>query len=465
MLKLTRRALLSSGAHAVIGLGAGAYAGFSRAASFNDEILVYVFLRGGIDGCNVVVPLGKDHEYYTLMRPTLALPTSGTGAVLPLGNSGFGFNAAAAPLRDLYNSGHLAVVLAAGTPTSIASRSHFDAEKYIELGTPGLVNTATGWLHRHFDAMANQLNQYPPSILLPILALRSTPPASLLGNNAVLTVYSPESFRLDNAYWRWSREGAGQPDQGYMQLELLKDVYAAGSDSVTLAGRQALTAEAILFDRYNPNYTGSGTIPYPADDNFAKNLRDIAQLIKLNLGLRIATADYDGWDTHEGENDGNYFNDQVSSLSRSLAAFFDDINRTAGVADRVTVIVQSEFGRRVYEDFNRGTDHGNGNFMLALGKQVNGGKLYGVWPGLYPGEEWVNYANPKNGSFDPELFQGALNTTTDFRRALSDYLMTRYPYTASTLNYVFPGYSGFQTMGLFKANAAPGDSLFSSGFE
>ncbi|MEZ5591503.1 MAG: hypothetical protein R3F53_12650 [Gammaproteobacteria bacterium] len=117
-------------------MGAG-FNAWAAPANENDQLLVYIFLRGGIDGCNVVLPLGNDYAYYALMRPGLAIPDSGTGSALPLGNSGFGLNPAAAPLLDLYNSGLMAVINATGTPNDIASRSHFDAEKYIELGHPG----------------------------------------------------------------------------------------------------------------------------------------------------------------------------------------------------------------------------------------------------------------------------------------------------------------------------------------
>ncbi len=123
-------------------------------------------------------------------------------------------------MLDLYNAGHLAVVQAVGTPDDIASRSHFDAEKYVELGTPGLGWNTSGWLHRHFQSMSTTLGLYPEEIFLPIIAFRNTPPASLLGNNSTLTVWSPADFKLDNAHWRWNVE-----DTGYMQLDMLPEIY------------------------------------------------------------------------------------------------------------------------------------------------------------------------------------------------------------------------------------------------
>ena len=438
------------------------------ASHHNEEILVHIFLRGGIDGFNVIVPLGdKDHEYYSIMRPVLAIADSGTGSTLPIGSEPFGFNPKAAPLKDLYDAGHLAIVQATGTPNPIASRSHFDAEKYIELGTPGSVGTSTGWLHRHFFSMSSTLGLYPDEIFLPIVSLRNNPPVSLLGNSSVLTVWSPGDFKLDNAFWRWNIQEADWPDKGFMQLDLLPEIYALSDDEVTHAGNQALAAEAILRTSFKNDYTGNGSIAYQ-DNQIGNQLRDVAQMIKLDLGTRLFTLDYYSWDTHAAQDVAENYDDLLDYLSRAVAAFFDDLNSSAGTfTDRTTVIIQSEFGRRLFENNSRGTDHGSGNFMLVLGKQVNGGKVYGSWPGLYPGtaNDWVDYANPKNGSIEPELFEGALSVTTDFRRVLSEYLQVRAQHTTLTLDYVFPGYSGYTPMGIFKSLDEKPDMIFRGDFE
>lgn len=442
--------------------------GFAGTA-YNEEILVYIFLRGGIDGLNVVVPLGeKDHEYYSVMRPNLGVPDAGTGSALPIAEEPFGFNPIAAPIKELYDAGHLAIIQATGTPDPIASRSHFDAEKYIEMGTPGLVGTTTGWLHRHFLSMAQTLNLYPTEILLPIVALRNIPPVSLLGNTSALTFDSPESFRIDNAFWRWNfLDPDWQGEKGYMQLEMLPDIYNLSSDEVTFAGHQALVAEEIIRTNYDPQYSSSGSIPYQRG-SISKQLSDLAQIIKLDAGTRIFALDYGGWDTHAGQDQADGYDYLLDTLCRALAAFFDDLNKSGGsYADRTTVIVQSEFGRRAFQNNSIGTDHGNGNIMLVLGKKVNGGKIYGDWPGLYPGtaDEWVNYANPKNGSTEPELFEGALATTTDFRRVLSEYLQARCQHNTGSLGFVFPDYSGFTPMGIFNPLIDNSDVIFSGGFE
>jgi uncharacterized protein (DUF1501 family) len=441
--------LASTAVPAVLASGTG-----HAAAKPNEDILVYIFLRGGIDGLNVVVPLDdKDHEYYSIMRPTLAVPDAGTGAALPIGSEPFGFNPLAAPMKELYDAGLLAVVQAVGTPDSIASRSHFDAEKYVELGTPGNVGTPSGWLHRHYLNMTGNLGQYPDEILLPIIAFLNNPPTSLLGNTAALTFDDPSSFRLDSAHWRWNLES---PDfggeKGYTQLELLSAIYGVGNDRVSQAGAQALIAEDVLRTRYDPEYQSAGPIGYEGDYMGSK-LRSVAQLIKMGNGTRIYALDYQNFDSHAFQDNPDAFDNLLDYLARALVGFFDDLeNSPGGLADRVTVILQSEFGRRAFQNSNNGTDHGNGNILIAVGKTVNGGKLYGQWPGLYPGTEdgWVDYANPKNGSTEPELFQGALATTTDFRRVLADYLVRRCAYNTTALQTVFPSYAGYTTMNLFE---------------
>ncbi len=460
---MKRRNFIKNSALGSIAAGAFATHASRAGPAFNEEILVHIFLRGGIDGCNLVVPLGEwDHEYYTIMRPMLRIPDSGPGAALQIGAEPFGFNPVAEPLLDLYNNGDLAIVQAAGTPDNIASRSHFDAEKYVELGTPGSVGTLSGWLHRHFFAMAETLGLYPEEIFLPIVAFRNNPPASLLGNHSALTVSEPGAFKLNNAFWRWAVN-----ETGYMQLEMLPEIYGVSGDEFSHAGGQALAAEAILRTSFDENYTGSGSLPYGVNQ-IANRLSDVAQLIKLDLGTRIFTIDYHNFDSHADQDNPENYDDLLANLSIALAAFMDDLEQSGGsYADRTTVILQSEFGRRAFENFSSGTDHGNGNLLMAIGKPVNGGKIYGDWPGLYPGtaDGWVDYPNPKNGSTEPELFQGALATTTDFRRVLSEYLEARCEHTATTREAVFPGYDGYSPMGLFESLGGSPEIIFENSFE
>ena len=460
---MKRRQFLKAGGAGAVAAGAALGSTALAAVPDNEEILVFIFIRGGIDGCNFVVPLDdNDHEYYSIMRPTLAIPDSGTGAALQIGAHPFGFNPVAGSLMNLWDAGHLAIVHAAGTPNDIASRSHFDAEKYMELGTPGSVGTLSGFLHRHFYSMAETLDLYPDQMTVPIMAFRNTPPASLLGNNSVLSVYSPTDFRLDNAHWRWAVD-----DDGYMQLDMLPAAYAAGSDAVSHAGSQALIAEQILRTQFDRRYEGDGAIPYERN-SIANRLKDVAQLIKLDLGTRIFALDHGNFDSHTQQDAPNNYDNKIEDLANALEAFLDDLEQSGnGYADRVTIILQSEFGRRLYENVTAGTDHGNGNIMMAIGKKVNGGQFYGDWPGIYPGtaDGFVTYANPKNGSEEPELYQGALSVTTDFRRVLSEYLERRCQHTSETLEFVFPGYSGYSPMGIFQPQDASDEVIFSHSFE
>ncbi len=377
---MKRRQFLKTGALGTLAGGSILSSDLQAANYYNEEILVHIFLRGGIDGLNLIVPIGdKDHEYYSLMRPKLAIQNA-----IQLGATEFGLNPKAAALKDLYDAGDLAVVHATGSPNDIATRSHFDAEKYIELGTPGLVGTTTGWLHRHFTAMSGVLDKYPDEIFLPIVALRNNPPVSLLGNNSVLTVWSPGGFRLDNAHWRWD---VASENPGYKQLDMLPEIYALSDDEMSHAGTQALAAESILRSSFDGDYNGSGNLPYP-DDRIADQLKDVAQMIKLIPGTRTFTLDYGGWDSHAGQDVPDTFDNPLEGLSNALAAFMDDLHKSGGsYADRTIVIIQSEFGRRLYENYSAGTDHGSGNMMLVIGKNVRGGKMYGDWPGLYPGTE------------------------------------------------------------------------------
>ncbi|HET6566055.1 MAG TPA: DUF1501 domain-containing protein, partial [Xanthomonadales bacterium] len=322
--------------------------------------------------------------------------------------------------------------------------------------------TTSGWLHRHFLAMADTLGSYPDEIFMPIVAFRNNPPASLLGSTSTLSVYSPSAFKLNNAHWRWAVN-----DVGYMQLEMLPVAYGIGNDEFSQSGSQALAAEAILRTSYQQNYTGAGTLPY-GDNSIGDRLSDVAQLIKLDLGARIFTLDYHNFDSHTNQDNPDNYDNLLANLANGLAAFMNDLEQSGGsYADRTVVIIQSEFGRRLYQNISAGTDHGNGNLMLVLGKSVNGGAIYGDWPGLYPGTQdgFVNYPNPATGSTTPELFQGALATTTDFRRVLSEYLDRRCEHTPATLATVFPGYSGYSPMGIFQGLEPEPEMIFVNSFE
>ncbi len=410
------------------------------AAGHNEEILVVVFLRGGMDGLNVVMPLGgADRGYYEAARPNLKVPASGTGAALSL-NGVFGIHPAAAPLHALYQDGKLAVVLAAGLDE--ANRSHFDAQEYMERGTPGDRTTATGWLTRHFASARN----LPDEIVMPSLSVGSTQATSLLGDNDAVNLSDVDRFNINNGPWQW-RDA---------QRVALRHFYTGETTWLHTTGLQALDAMDIIELNTAGAYTPANGAVYP-ESSFGDALMVVAEMVKSDLGVRVAALDVGGWDTHNGQGDGSggEFAGLVGNLADGLAAFYTDLDG-AGASNstqRLTVVVQSEFGRRLVQNADRGTDHGHGNVMMVLSGNANGG-VHGQWPGLGPGQ----------------LFDNAdVAVTTDFRRVFSEILIRRMG--NNHLGYVFPGYSGYAPLGVVGGVDIPpdysagADGLFADGFE
>ncbi|MCH9648693.1 MAG: DUF1501 domain-containing protein [Deltaproteobacteria bacterium] len=404
----------------------------------NEEILVVLFLRGGMDGLNFMPPLGgTDRGFYEAARPTLRVPTSGPGSALQLGTSDFGLHPSAAPLFDLYQSGHLSLVQAVGQTE--ANRSHFDAMQYIELGTPGLRSTPTGWLARYLATASN----LPQEVIVPSLSVGDLQTTSLLGNFETLNMNSPDNYNLQIGPYQWRSA----------QRTALRKLYSGGGSWLHNSGLQSLNSldviELNVTDDYEP---GNGAV-YP-ETSFGEHLQVIAQMIKLELGLSVATLDLGGWDTHNGQGagSGGFFATLVDELSRGLAAFYTDLDGSGAsdYASRLTVVVQSEFGRRLGENADTGTDHGHGNVMMVLGGNTVGG-IHGAWPGLDPGQ----------------LFDGVdLDASTDYRQVLSEILIRRM--CNPNLATIFPGYSGYSPLGVVTGPDLPpvtGQAIFSDGFE
>lgn len=418
MIHPTRRGFLQGG------LAVAAY-GLARpsrlAAAGRPDTLVVVFLRGGMDGLSLVPPIsGSDRTLYEAARPTLSVPLTGDGAALGL-DGGFGLHPAAAALMPLWDSGRLAVVHATGMhdPT----RSHFEAQDYLELGTPGDKTVGSGWLHRHL-ATSNGL---PAEIVIPALASGSLQPMSLLGSGETLTLDDPEHFSFSTGPWRWND----------LQHGVLAALYAGGTSPVHAAGTQSIDSVDIVRTHVTGDYVPAGGAVYAADEAGAR-FELAAQMLALDLGIHVVTIDVGGWDTHEsqGNADGGTFAGLVGSVSSGLAAFQADMD-ARGLADHLTVVVMTEFGRRMDENADQGTDHGHAVPMLLLGDNVIGG-LHGQWPGLEP----------------QQLFEGVdLEVTTDFRRVLSEVLIARL--ANDRIDQVFPGYQGYQPLGVVAGSGAP----------
>lgn len=381
------------------------------------DILLIIFLRGGFDGLNAVPVLGgTDRAAYESHREDIAVPLTGDNALIPLDNT-FGLHRSAEPLYDLYQDGMLAIVHATGLPSD--TRSHFDAMKEMELGTPGYKNSHTGWLARHLQSG----NLVAQNSTIPALSVGSLQPTSLVGSADAVGMNSPDDFEF-SGHWRYAA----------LQRAALRNMYS-GVEWIDSLGTRTLDAVDLL-ELGNPgSYDPANGAEYP-NGSFGRNLQSVAQMIKMQLGMRIATIDLGGWDTHDsqGNDGGGYFFNHLQALASGLNAFYTDLNGGAEGTNnghRVTAVVMSEFGRSLKQNGSRGTDHGHGNVMFLLGNQVKGGKVYGSWPGLG--------TNPDGTS---QLYDGRdLAITTDYRQVLSEVLIRRF--ANPNLGVVFPGYTDY----------------------
>ncbi|HMN27274.1 MAG TPA: DUF1501 domain-containing protein [Caldilineaceae bacterium] len=419
MFEISRRGFMVGCSAAIAAMVGGriSYVAFGSAdAEPNQEILVTVFLRGGMDGLSAVFPIdGPDRGFYETSRENIAIPLTGDSAALPL-SSLFGMHSAGAPLLPLYQAQKLAIVHAAGLTSD--TRSHFDAMQYMELGTPDSKSATSGWLTRHLESAGN----LPPEIIMPAMAAGNLSPTSLAGSKEAIGMTSPGSFSL-NQHWYY----------GPWMRRTLRDMYA-GDTWLHAAGQKTLNAVDVVELGKPGQYTPANGAEYPGG-SFGDNLKAIAQIIKMQLGLRVATVDLGGWDTHEYQcdNGSGYFNQRFGELARGLAAFYTDLTG-AGPTDhtsRLTIVVMSEFGRTFKQNASRGTDHGHGNVIIVLGGNVKGGQVFGQWPGL---------------NTDQLYDKRDLQVTTDYRQVLSEILIRRM--ANPHLGHIFPSYRSYQPLNL-----------------
>jgi len=366
------------------------------------KVLVVVFQRGGMDGLNVVIPF-KDRSYYAL-RPSIAVAEPATGEERALDLDGFyALHPALAPLKKIYDAGQLAIVHAAGSPDN--SRSHFDSQDYMELGTPGVKSTPDGWLNR---CLNNQPGADSP---FRGVAVGPQTPRMLAGTAPTLSISSIEEFRLRNA----------------AMAPALQKLYANSADPLLRRGGTSLF-DAMQRLRAIESKIPASTGSYPMG-RLGVGLKQIARLIKADVGLEIAFAEIEGWDTHvaEGGATGQLAN-RLKELGEALAAFHQDMGDRM---EDVMVVTLSEFGRTARENGNRGTDHGHANVMFVLGGKVRGGKVYGRWPGLAP----------------EVLYEGRdLALTTDYRAVCSEVLARHL--AQRSLEKIFPGFRAPAPVGL-----------------
>jgi uncharacterized protein (DUF1501 family) len=407
----SRRVFMKNGGLALLSLGfAPAFLARTVEAAGNArrKILITIFQRGAVDGLNMVVPFGE-REYYAA-RPSIAVPRPNVAEGAVDLDGFFGLHPRLGALKPLWDSRQLAIVHATGSPDG--TRSHFDAQDYMESGTPGVKSTQDGWLNRILHA-----REHANATPFRAVAVAAQLPRSLQGPEPALAMNQVGQFGIR----------AGQATD--MVQASFESEYAAAADNIlNRTGGQAFDAVRMLKSADPSKYQPENGAEYPRSA-YGDALRQIAQLVKADVGLEIAFAEAGGWDTHvnQGASVGqlaqrlNDFSQGIAALARDLGDRMDD----------VVILTMSEFGRAVAENGNRGTDHGHGNAMFIIGgHNVRGGKVYGRWPGLareqrYDGRD--------------------LAVTTDFRSVFNE--VVRVHLGVSDTRSVFPGFSSAQTLG------------------
>jgi len=401
----SRRVFLKHGAFACVSLGF-APSFLARTVFAAGEIrrarqLIAIFQRGAVDGLSVVVPFGEREYYRTRSRIAVPSPGGGDEAAIDL-DGFFGFNPRLAPLKRWWDAQQLAIVHACGSPDS--TRSHFDAQDYMETATPGAKSTADGWLNRYLQAQRDE-----QATAFRAVALTSQVPRMLQGPAPALAVTQLGQFDI--------HAGRSSVEAGTS----FEAAYAAARDQVlNSTAREAFDAMRMLKASDPSKYQPANGAEYPRSP-FGQALRQIAQLTRADVGLEVAFADIGGWDTHvnQGTTRGQLAN-RLDDFARAIAALATDLGDRI---DDTVILTMSEFGRAVAENGGGGTDHGHGNAMMILGGGVRGGRVYGRWPGLavehrYEGRD--------------------LAVTTDFRDLFGE-IVTRHLGVANAAP-IFPGY-------------------------
>jgi uncharacterized protein (DUF1501 family) len=367
------------------------------------KTLVAIFQRGAVDGLNMVVPFGE-RNYYEF-RPSIAIskPEAGNSDAAINLDGFFGLHPSFSAFKPLWDSKRLAIIHAAGSPDN--TRSHFDAQDYMESATPGLKSTTDGWLNRYLQTKTD-----PDRSLFRAVSFTQMMPRLLQGKAPAIAVANLADFTI--------RAGRSSENvQGGFE-----EIYARNlNDSIAGMGRETFEAVNYL-KKVNPaQYKPENGAQYPRTP-FGNSLLQIAQLIKAGVGLEVAFTDIGGWDTHvnQGNSRGQLAN-LLTQFSSAVAAFYQDLGQRM---DDVVLLTMSEFGRTVRENGNRGTDHGHANAMFVMGNSVRGGKVYGKWPGLD----------------SEQLYEGRdLALTTDFRDVFGEVASRHLGNT--NLKSVFPWYS------------------------
>lgn len=369
------------------------------------KTLIAIFQRGAVDGLNMVVPFGE-RAYYDL-RPSIAIAKPQTGdaeAVVSL-DGFFGLHPSLAPFKPLWDSRRLAIVHAAGSPDN--TRSHFDAQDYMESATPGRKGTADGWLNRYLQSKPD-----PDRNVFRAVSMTQLTPRAMQGKAPSLAISNLADFTIRAGKSSASVQGGFEE----MYAQTVNDVLGG-------TGQETFAAVNYLKQANPAQYKPQNGAQYPRTP-FGNSLLQIAQLIKADVGLEVAFTDTPGlnWDTHVNEGNGRgQLGNLLQQFSNAIAALYTDLGRRM---DDVVILTMSEFGRTARENGNRGTDHGHANAMFVIGNGVRGGKVYGEWPGLR----------------SDQLYEGRdLALMTDFRDVFGE--VARRHLGTSDLQTVFPGYA------------------------
>jgi len=409
---LSRRVFLKDSAFALVSLGFApsflTRTAYALGRNGRAKRLIAIFQRGAVDGLNVVVPFGEP-DYYRA-RPNIAIARPGSTGDAAIDLDGFfGFNPRLLPLKPFWDAHALAVVHASGSPDS--TRSHFDAQDYMETATPGVKTTSDGWLNRYLQARRNEPPSQgfgEPGSPFRAVSLTTQLPRMLQGQAPAVAMSQVAQFGIH----------AGQSNAG----ATFESLYADARDRVLGGtGRDAFDAIKMLKGADAARYQPEHGADYPRSP-FGQALRQIAQLVKADVGLEVAFADVGGWDTHinQGASQGQLAT-RLDDFARGIAALVIDLGDR--MADTV-VLTMSEFGRAVSENGSRGTDHGHGNAMMAIGGGVRGGTVYGRWPGL---------------SVDRRYEGRDLAVTTDFRDVFGEVVVRHLG--VRDASPIFPGYA------------------------
>ena len=407
----TRRTFLKGGALACVALGAAprflVRTALAQERAGKPKVLIAIFQRGAVDGLSMVVPHGDPDYYSSRGSIAIARPAPGTADAAVDLDGFFGLHPALAPLKPLWDDRRLAVVHACGSPDT--TRSHFDAQDYMESGTPGVKSTADGWLARGLAAMPAR----EPASPFRAVSLGAALPRVLRGEVGAVAMSSVADFDVRETAQPMAAGGGAR--QGFESL------YEQGvRDLLYGTGRETFEAVKMLKAAAPQSLAPANGAVYPRG-RFGDSLRQIGQLIRADVGLEVAFADVGGWDTHAGQgNERGQLATRLREFGEGLAALHRDLGpRMSGVV----VLTMSEFGRTVRENGNRGTDHGHATAMLVLGGPVKGARVYGRWPGLRR----------------EQLYEGRdLAVTTDFRALFTEVAVRHLGAPAEPL---FPGFS------------------------